>query len=116
MAGHEHAKDKVHVKAELDQEVQAMLPMTHSEYQAGAPSMQICSKQIAYDQPDHQRVIRARTPPIHGLAPAVAGAGPPAENTYRNGRGERPGVRSGCPSDGIATRSDVRKSFGSPQS
>jgi hypothetical protein len=42
--------------------------------------------------------------------------GPPAENTYRNGRGERPGVRSGCPSDGIATRSDVRKSFGSPQS
>jgi hypothetical protein len=42
--------------------------------------------------------------------------GPPAENTYRNGRGEWPGVRSGCPSDGIATRSDARKSFGSPQS
>jgi hypothetical protein len=42
--------------------------------------------------------------------------GPPAENTYRNGRGERPGVRSWCPSDGIATRSDVRKSFGGPQS
>jgi hypothetical protein len=47
--------------------------MTHSEYQDGAPPMQICSKQIAYDQPDHQRVIRAGTPPIYGLAPAVAG-------------------------------------------
>jgi hypothetical protein len=42
--------------------------------------------------------------------------GPPAENIYRNGRGKRPRVRSGCPSDGIATRSDVRKSFESPQS
>jgi hypothetical protein len=33
-----------------------------------------------------------------------------------SGRGERLRARSGCPSDGIATRSDVRKSFGSPQS
>jgi hypothetical protein len=50
-------------------------------------------------------------------SPSVSGPiAPPAENTYRNGRGERPGVRSGCPSDGIATRSDVRKSFESPQS
>jgi hypothetical protein len=40
----------------------------------------------------------------------------PAKTTYRNGRGERLKVCSGCPSDGIATRSDVRKSFGSLQS
>jgi hypothetical protein len=59
--------------------------------------------------------------PWHTLAATSPGlysprAGTPAENKYRNGRGERPRVRSGCPSDGIATRSDVRKSFGSPQS
>jgi hypothetical protein len=50
-----------------------------------------------------------------GLWPLASGlhapVGAPAKNTYRNGRGERLRARSGCPSDGVATSSDVRKSL-----
>ena len=53
------------------------------------------------------------------MTAGIKGSGlgrPPSKKYIPHGRGERLGVRSGCPSDGVATRSDVRKSFGSPQS
>ena len=72
LAPYEHQKGRYSMMGRFDPEIQALLPMQHSET-ADGPSMQVCSKQLMYDSPAAQKLIMARIPPIHGLPQPVAG-------------------------------------------